>query len=166
MRIIAALVGLSFALTPTAYAACSGSVQNNGQRYVISAGEVFDKQTGLTWRRCSVGMTWAGRPGCAGEKKLLNSAAAQRAASDAGAGWRVPNVAELSSLLDASCGTPAIDTTIFPDVTANEQEESGYWSTTKVGMANLIYYVDFLTGNVDGHSKGFQLALRLVRTGK
>jgi len=85
------------------------------------------------------------------------------AAKEAGPEWRVPNVAELYTLLDDSCGRPAIDTQAFPDVSANANEESGYWATTPVGVADLIYYIDFLTGEVDGHARGFQLAVRLVR---
>lgn len=88
------------------------------------------------------------------------------AAAAAGPGWRVPNVAELASLLDGSCGTPAVDTRIFPDIGGTEEDENAYWTTSKVGAANLMYFVDFWSGDVDGHSKGFHLTVRLVRMGR
>jgi hypothetical protein len=111
-------------------------------------------------------MTWKRGAGCSGERRSLNWIDAMSAAAAAGPGWRVPNVAELASLLDASCGTPAVDTKIFPDISGNEEDENAYWTTSKVGVANLMYFVDFSNGDVDGHSKGFHLAVRLARTGK
>jgi hypothetical protein len=35
-----------------------------------------------------------------------------------------------------------------------------------VGAANLVYFFDFMTGAADGHTRGFQLAVRLVKTAK
>jgi hypothetical protein len=153
-------------LSPPAHAACADSNRGNGHRFVPTGGEVFDVKTNLTWRRCSVGMVWKAGAGCAGERTLLNWSAAGTAAIDAGPGWRLPNVAELSSLLDASCGTPAINTAIFPDIGGNDEDENAYWTMSKVGVVNLMYFVDFSNGDVDGHSKGFHLAVRLVRTGR
>jgi hypothetical protein len=145
-------------ISPAAVAACSNAERTDA-RFVVSAGEAFDNRTGLTWRRCSAGMAWAPPPPVAARKNW--SIGMRRPLSPA-----TPVLDELTSLLDSGCGTPPVDTAIFPDVSANEQDESAYWTTSKVGMADLIYYVDFLTGQVDGHSKGFRLAVRLVRTGQ
>jgi hypothetical protein len=166
MKSIVVLLSLVCALATAANAACRGTEPRGVQsRYVVAGAEIFDKKTGLTWQRCRLGMTWTSRRGCDGEKKFLTLAEAADAALQVGGGWRVPTVDELYGLLDKSCGTPAIDTKLFPDVGADE-EDNAYWTTSKVGMGNLVYYVDFVNGDADGHSPGFRLAVRLVKTGK
>ncbi len=47
-----------------------------------------DPQTGLVWRRCSVGQTWVSRD-CAGEPKEFQFQEAQVLAKH---GWRLPTV--------------------------------------------------------------------------
>lgn len=135
-------------------------------RFMIQGADVFDKKSGLVWQRCGIGLQFAPSGRCVGQKATLDFVGAIDAARAAGAGWRVPTIAELASLLDESCDTPAIDTAIFPDVSANEGEESAYWTQSEVGAADLVYYVDFLSGTVDGHSKGFSLAVRLVKSSR
>jgi len=62
------------------------------------------------------------------------------------------------------CGTPPIDVRVFPDVRVKEEDANLYWTTSKLGVAGLVYYVDLATGNADAHSRGFTLAVRLVRS--
>lgn len=90
---------------------------------------------------------------------------AVKAAESAGPQWRVPTIKELYSILDPSCGPPPLDLTVFPDIRTGGEEENAYWTTSKVGAAGLVYYVDLATGDSDAHSRGFALAVRLVRTG-
>jgi hypothetical protein len=52
---------------------------------------------------------------------------------------------------------------VFPDIAKDEDGEADYWTTNPVGMANLYYFFDFISGQADGHTRGFQLAVRLVR---
>ncbi len=163
MSKLPALLWAALVLAAPAANACG---VGSSARFVIHGAEVFDKKSGLVWRRCGVGLEFAPPGRCTGEKAALDFAAANDAARAAGVGWRVPTVAELTSLLDESCGTPAIDIAIFPDVSASEDDESAYWTQSEVGAADLVYYVDFLSGTVDGHSKGFSLAVRLVRSGR
>jgi hypothetical protein len=72
---------------------------------------------------------------------------------------------ELYSIVDAACGTPPLDLTVFPDIRAKDGDENSYWTTSEVGAAGLVYYVDLATGDSDAHSRGFSLAVRLVRSG-
>jgi hypothetical protein len=133
-------------------------------RFLISDRDAYDSRTGLTWRRCSVGMTWKGE-NCTGERALMSLRDAMKAAERAGPGWRVPTIRELYSIVDAACGTPPLDLTVFPDIRAKDGDENSYWTTSEVGAAGLVYYVDLATGDSDAHSRGFSLAVRLVRSG-
>jgi hypothetical protein len=155
-------------VTDVANAACPGGVA----RYVLKGAEAYDSRTGLTWQRCSVGMTWNARARCAGQPARISLSDALKAAEAAGPGWRVPTVKELHSLLDRRCDAPPVDAAAFPDLKAgkkgNDDDQDGdriYWTTSELGVAGLVYYVDFATGDVDAHSKGFSLAVRLVRPG-
>ena len=76
--------------------------------------------------------------------------------------WRVPSGPELESIVDRSC-SPVVDRSAFPDIEKDEDGEANYWTTNTVGMANLYYFFDFMSGQADGHTRGFQLAVRLVR---
>jgi hypothetical protein len=51
---------------------------------------------------------------------------------------------------------------VFPDIQKDEDGEADYWTTNSVGVADL-YYFDFMSGQADGHTRGFQLSVRLVR---
>lgn len=77
--------------------------------------------------------------------------------------WRVPSGPELESIVDRSCGSPVVDLSVFPEIQKDEDGEADYWTTNSVGMANLYYFFDFMSGQADGHTRGFQLAVRLVR---
>ncbi|MDD5227220.1 MAG: DUF1566 domain-containing protein [Methylococcales bacterium] len=116
------------------------------KKYVISkdGAEVFDAQTGLTWRRCVEGMKWNGKT-CSGYPfggMLIESL--QRAANEAnlsGKAWRLPNIKELASLVDTSQPGLAIDLTTFPE-TPNDQmwSSSPYASDAFFGWAVHFYY--------------------------
>jgi Protein of unknown function (DUF1566) len=134
----------------------------NAVRFTLNDGEALDRATGLTWKRCSEGLTWE-KGTCVGEPHFFSLDQARKLAAE---GWRIPDIDELSGLLDQSCGKPAIDTKAFPDISATEEGDSTYWSLSGMGMLNLVYTVDFMNGIVDGHSPGISYAVRLVRDGK
>ncbi|MDF2177444.1 DUF1566 domain-containing protein [Aliiglaciecola sp. CAU 1673] len=93
-------------------------------------GTVTDTSTGLTWMRCSVGQSWDGENElCVGEASQLNWQQALQSAYGlefAGLkGWRVPNVKELTSLVERQCVHPAINEEIFPNTPSDD-----FWSAT------------------------------------
>jgi hypothetical protein len=110
------LTSNAYAQSSTAYARC---VRGNGpgealmqqavqppQHYSIATGEVTDLYTGLTWQQgySSSSMSWSSASGyCSGLN--LN-----------GHLWRAPSLNELSTLVDESRVSPAIDVTAFPNV--------------------------------------------------
>jgi hypothetical protein len=72
-------------------------------RYSISGGTVLDTKTGLTWQQSAASQTYTG-------------ATAPAFCATVGAGWRLPTVKELATLIDFSVASPGpmIDTTAFP----------------------------------------------------
>jgi hypothetical protein len=148
-------------------AGCYGRTGARAQtRFVLRGGEAFDTRTGLVWQRCSLGMTWDGKHGCVGQMMPLGLDEANTKAQEFGANWRVPSGPELEGIIDRSCGGPVVDVNVFPDIRKDEDGEADYWTTSPVGMANLYYFFDFMSGQADGHTRGFQLAVRLVRNEK
>lgn len=145
---------------------CYGRTAGRPQtRFILRGSEAIDTKTGLIWQRCSLGMTWDDKRGCVGEIMSLGLDEATKKAEMLGGQWRVPSGPELESIVDRSCGSPVVDPTVFPDIAKDEDGEADYWTTNPVGMANLYYFFDFMSGEADGHTRGFQLAVRLVRNG-
>lgn len=155
LLLIAALASPSWAGCPEATGAAP--------RYQTRTDTVIDQSTGLEWARCSAGLHWhAGQ--CEGEHDLVSLETAQALAAQKGKGWRVPTVEELFTLTESACGEAPINATLFPDV-LDFGEGAPYWTSTPIpAMPELTYYIDFVDGAVDGHSPGFSLGARFVRT--
>ena len=145
-------------------AGCYGRANERAQtRLVLRGGEAIDTRTGLIWQRCSLGTTWDGKDGCVGKIMPVGLDEAGTKAQEFGGNWHVPSGQELESIIDRLCGSPVVDVNVFPDLREVEQDEADYWTTSPVGMANLHWFFDFTNGQADGHTRGFHLAVRLVR---
>ena len=111
-------------------------------------GTVTDTRTGLMWKQCNEGLSGAT---CEiGSSLLLNwdeALALAEASTFAGySDWRLPNVKELSSLVEECRREPAINTNLFPTI------HSTLWSGSPVAAPpvspeNLAWGVNF---NPDG----------------
>ena len=126
--------------------------------YSDNGTEVTDVQAGLVWRRCSEGQIW-GAGTCAGTPTGFTHEQALAYAKNQ-AGWRIPNVKELSSLVDTGRFNPAIDGNAFP------LTPSGlYWaSSPDVRLPSLAWTVDFgIGGVVSSNRYSPTVLLRLVR---
>lgn len=142
-------------------------IPNNApdSRYTLhSDGSVTDNATGLMWQRCSLGQTWDGSTCTGGVSSYTWQGALQQGESDNFAGysdWRLPNVAELRSIVAYNRHSPAINRTIFPSTGS-----SWYWSSSPA-IHNSIYVwaVNFGDG-YDGDSYRGYAAVRLVRGGQ
>lgn len=128
---------------------------------VIQGDTVFDRDTELTWKRCSVGMRWAADQNrCVGVKQTFTFDEAQTKAKD---GWRVPTIDDLKTLIvDRPKGQCQTNTAAFPDMA---EKCPWYWSSTPDG-ASLGWYVDFDIGVAYNHGRSNTHAVRLVRGGQ
>lgn len=125
-------------------------------------GTVTHRKTGLMWMRCALGQSWNGA-GCTGSGQTYTwQGALQAADSFSFAGhsdWRLPNIRELSSLVELACVDPAINTAIFPSAPSNF-----FWSVSKyAGNTTSVWGVDFSDGHGNGPSGN---RVRLVRGGQ
>lgn len=128
-------------------------------RFAISAEgtQVSDSRTGLTWRRCSEGQSYGGGTCNGSASTFTHEAALAHARSQTG--WRLPNVKELSSIVDDSRVGPAIDPTIFPATPSWD-----YWSSSPyVGYADYAWDVHLDHGHVGVNSRSDFNPIRLVR---
>ena len=135
--------------------------------FVVSADgqEVTDSATGLIWRRCAEGMVFS-LGACTGTASTftheLALARARTEAAASGVAWRLPNVKELSSIVDISLSSPAIDATAFPATPADV-----FWSSSPdVGSPAYAWYVNFSNGAVFTGNRTYAHYVRLVRAGQ
>ena len=167
MRMV--LAGLLGLLAATAQAqSCDASLPLAApdSRYQQAGATVLDKTTGLVWLRCPLGMNWDGTT-CTGTGTRATftwQQDLQQADTSTAAGysdWRLPNVKELTSLVEPACVSPAINLRVFPDTPG-----TWFWSSSPyVGNTNIAWYVIFNDGNVLDRFRDSYLAVRLVRGG-
>ena len=116
-------------------------------RYDVQAGGlVTDRTTGLTWEQATdpTEYSWAdGTARCAAK----------------GAGWRVPSLSELQTILDDTRTYPAIDESAFP----NTPFDFFWTSIPEASGTGSIWYVDFYYGATDTDVPARLFYVRCVR---
>lgn len=117
--------------------------------YSADGSEVIDNETSLIWRRCSEGQSWSGST-CTGTATGFDFDTGQKHVQNQ-AGWHLPNVKELNSILDRSKTNPAIDNAVFPATGLG-----WYWSSS-------VWLVDFQTGLIYHGIRSPLKYMRLVR---
>ena len=74
--------------------------------------------------------------------------------------WRLPNVKELSSLVNSGAYSPSIDTAWFPFTGYPYY----YWGTSAYGeYSESAWIVGFLSGDIGGNDKSLSYYVRAVR---
>ncbi len=129
--------------------------------------EVIDTVTNLTWSRCEVGQSWDNASKvCIGEPLELNweqahAEAVKYTLSD-GDEWRVPNIKELTTLLESRCSQPQVNAFVFPST----YRYSFFLSSTvqaREDKPNNIYILAMLSGSVEITSKTDVSHVKLVK---
>lgn len=141
-------------------------------RFTVNAnGTVTDLKTGLMWKQCSEGLSGTNCATGTATTYTWKGALLQAQSVNTGGGfagfndWRVPNINELSSIVEIQCNTPAINATIFP--AAISSIISKYWSSSPdVNSGTNAGYVEFINGTDGTYSKSGIFYVRLVRGGQ
>jgi len=121
----------------------------------------------LVWKRCSEGQTWNSTT-CTGTASTFTWGQALQQAQTVNingfagfSDWRVPNLKELSSIVERQCRAPAINVSIFP-ATPNLV----YWTATpSIANAANAWAIDLNLGIRGDILKSSANNLRLVRGG-
>lgn len=136
---------------------------------------VSDAKTGLQWQRTAYAKAdacSASDPGCnllaavCGTDALCNWDQAQSYCSQLVLGtftdWRLPSIAELTSIRDITVNRPTINAVAFP-----ETPQSEFWSTSPfLGAADSAWALFFGTGNTTYIQRTLSRNVRCVRAGE
>ncbi|TAN49456.1 MAG: DUF1566 domain-containing protein [Methylococcaceae bacterium] len=120
------------------------------------------KTTGLTWMRCSLGQTWTGSSCYGTAHPYIYRNALTLTQNFAGHDdWRLPNIAELHTIVERERYKPSINTEIFPNTpTVSFWSSSGYADNPDNAWA-----VSFNSGG-DSNYRTSAFTVRLVRGGQ
>lgn len=115
------------------------------------------------WQRCAAGQQWR-NGSCQGAAQLMSwPQALDYARAEAlrtGQPWRLPNVKELTALIDPTRVQPALQPDAFPGAPVWR-----YWTSTPAANQRDIWTVDFSFGGADLRGADDTLAVRLIRGG-
>lgn len=109
--------------------------------YTLSADgqEVIDSSAKLVWRRCVEGKSWNGTACIGNPLGFMFQEALQRALDAkiaSGQKWRLPNIKELTGLMDTTNPVVALNETLFPN-SPNDQ----YWSGSSFSTDGFFAWV-------------------------
>ncbi len=160
------LLGAALSL-PVHAQTCLDSIDNTTPTDIFvdnANGTITDMTTGLMWMRCSVGQTFqASDNQCIDDAQQLNWQQALTTAHGFSFAnfndWRVPNLKELTSLVERQCVRPAINVELFPSTPSDD-----YWSSTpSVTDPARSWIVAFFNGSNSLRQKQQSVFVRLVR---
>jgi hypothetical protein len=130
-------------------------------------GTVTDRQSKLMWTRCSAGQQWAAGT-CAGTPAAYAWNAAEQLVTEVNlagtyffSDWRIPQLKELSTLVERRCSNPRVNLNVFPNTPPGI-----YWTaTSRPGTRDqaFAYVLDFGNEGIDYRAKEQASHVRLVR---
>ena len=125
-------------------------------------GTITDLSTNLRWQKCGKGnnndAVCSG--GAAGNASWSQALTYCSTLSLAGRAWRLPNEAELLSLVDFNAYLPSINGTYFPNASGNL-----HWTSTTSSSPGEAQTLTFLRGAIFNQAKTTALEARCVSTG-
>lgn len=140
----------------------------------LAPGIAQDNLTKLIWSRCVYGQNWSAEKNtCIGvpERKTWAEALtlAQTTDLNGTTGWRIPDLKELSTLIDYQCLIPPLNPTIFPNAPGSISH--GLWTSSPVFIyTNLaessprIWSIDLETGGFLQHFLSDRNYILFVKT--
>lgn len=164
---------LSFGAHALVCADATGTPSNPDSAYVVHGdGTATDTRSGLMWKQCSEGQVYS-QGSCVGSatpydwRSALELARSSVFASNSD--WRLPNVKELSSLLEECRYSPTINDAVFPNT-----PDASFWSSSPSPYQNdwtndQAWYVTFSYGGTAQYTGGARQTAkyaRLVRGGR
>lgn len=130
--------------------------------YVVHSNEtVTDTRTGLMWKQCEEGLSGSD---CASGSRITHNWADALALAESSSfadytDWRLPNINELSTLVELCRIDPAINQAIFPNTGIGS-----VWSSSPTGhVTGAARSVYFYYGGHDTSDRRYSRAVRLVR---
>lgn len=155
MSLRALLIGSVLMVSASAaYAQCTHEPRIPISRYEITGAQVFDKETKLTWQRCSLGQKWQEGPGCVGTPREIS----WKEAKMMDGAWRLPTKDELSTLVSQACLKSA-NAEAFPGFTL---QHPVYWSATETAPG-LTWTVNLTSGHEFNALQSSENAVLLVQ---
>ena len=125
-------------------------------------GTITDSETGHTWFRCSAGQVWSDGK-CKGRAIIRNFEEAQAWAEQAQiadmSNWRIPEIDEMTTIVEDDCRSPAVDTNAFPGIQAEN-----YWSSEdNFWISSMAWSLFFYKGEYySKQGKVFELRFMLI----
>jgi hypothetical protein len=119
--------------------------------------DVTDVQAnGLVWRRCVEGQAFDGSTCTGSPSRMTHEGALAHAMTQAG--WRLPNIKELTWIVEREQFEPALDRAVWPG-----SPSEPYWSSTpEVRSPQLAWAIDFTRGAASAMPRASAHVLRLV----
>lgn len=129
-------------------------------RFEINGELVKDLVTGLTWARCPLGYSMDTTVGCVAISgatltyswkdaitKSVDPAGDNTGSYLGKTGWRVPNIKELTSIIEHGCQSPSVNRLVFPNTPVG-----AYWTNSPISVSQKslsAWMVDFGYGKAD-----------------
>ncbi len=134
----------------------------NGRFIDNGDGTVKDKKTDLIWMRCALGQEWDGQT-CTGTAAAYTWQQALQVADGytfaGNSNWHLPNIKELTSIVERACYEPAINQNVFP-----ETPSAYFWTASPVANSyDSAWDVYFYGGGDRSNNKNSRYYVRLVR---
>ena len=130
-------------------------------------GTISDTKTGLMWKKCAEGLSGencdTGSVLTFNWQQALEQPGIVNSSGFAGyTDWRLPNIKELTSIVEEQCSNPAIDINRFPGTPS-----SRFWSASACSSnSSVTWCVGFDYGYSTGNYRNDSLQVRLVRGGQ
>ncbi|WP_395340760.1 DUF1566 domain-containing protein [Ningiella sp. W23] len=129
----------------------------------VDSNEVAHIPTGLVFTRCAIGQKWENDQ-CVGVASLMTWQEALNTSLgfelNQSKNWRLPNIKELSVIVERSCVRPSVNTEIFH----NSPIDDFWTSTPSMQNAENAWFISFANGTSSVKNKDRSLAIRMVRT--